>query len=1459
MSDTHPSKLKRGIVKRFLRKTEKVFKTRFKSKSRPSPIASPSCNRSSSLSAPQAEPSSQNKPFENIQLPAQTSKVSALSLDQGASVAQSGPKAASVTTQPTIESKEKNGGKSWKALATALHALHKTSKPLPMLQSVVGTLVPCLDTLQAAAKNRQDFEALALDLAEQINVLEKHLRNTSLQFLSDGVSNVIQSIETEVEYIDKKRKQRAVQRITGVDKDAENLIQCYRRIEGLFRRLQTDANLSTWSIANEQLANTRLETMSPAKLASYNSALSVSINRRTCTENTRLAILSGLNDWSSDLAGAKFYWMSGMAGTGKTTIACTKCETLERHKQLGASFFCTRTSPECRSAKRIVPTIAYQLARYSRPFQVALCRALEKDPDISTRKFSIQFESLLKGPLLEVEEAIPENVVVVIDALDECDDSEEVRMFLTELFRVAKYLPLKFLVTSRPEPEIREQMLSHTENARSVLHLHEIERSLVQADIELYLKEELAPLAPSNFQIRRLAELSGNLFIYAATVVRYIRSKKKSTNPTQRLQAMLSVQSGSSKRYAEIDGLYIAILDAALDEEELEDTEAENVRLVLWTAVCVREPVTIETLSTLAGITQEEVESVLQSLRSVLYVSEGSGLVSTLHASFPDFILGRERSGRFFCDEKTHGQVMARQCFGITRAQLRFNICNLNVLRAIGSATYPVGGISIKSAIVLDGSAKLDQVNERWIDWTPEDAIMASYTQQFLIGFSSNPVCLSTPHIYISALPFCLKSNAVHTRYWNRTKGLIDVTGTALTRTISSALASWDTGAVVKSIAISPDGGLIAFGGPDGKIGTIDRSSGALLARPFRGHTDSVRSLAFSPDGTRIVSGSTDKTVWVWNVPNGAPAFDPFIGHSGKIHSVAFSPDGKLVVSGSRDKTVRLWDAHNGTIFATLEGHTDWVRSVAFSPDGTLVASCSYDKSIRVWNVQDKALVVNAFKGHTDWIRTVAFSPDSSRIVSGSSDLTVRVQNTRDGTLTIPPFEGHTEPLRSVVFSPDGTLIASAACDKTVLIWNAYSGTLFADPFLEHTDRVRAAVFSPGGTEIISGSRDRTIRVWKIQPSADATPPSKVKTTSITSVAFSPDGKIVISGSQKHTLSIWNARDGTLHRGPLKGHSGQVNSVSVSPNSELVTSGSEDQTVCVWDVRDGTLAAPPFKGHTGPIHSVTFSPDGMNIASGSEDKTIRLWKTQDGALSADPFTGHTGPVLSVAFSPDGKNIVSGSADRTISIWNVQDAKLENLIKGHTDRVTSVAFSPDGNRIVSGSQDRTIRVWNVAGGTLVSRPFKGHSDWIQSVAFSPDGLSIVSGSDDCTIRLWSTEDGKPIVPPFKGHSDYVHSVAFSPDGTRIVSGSGDGTIRIVGIQKSSNSTPPLAGDWQVTESGWVINAAGQRLFFVPPEIHNVLRLAPHSLVIGNPYSVQVNCDDLDVVLGDQWSRCFVTEA
>lgn len=422
--------------------------------------------------------------------------------------------------------------------------------------------------------------------------------------------------------------------------------------------------------------NTRLETLNPAKMASFNSKLGEEVHRRTCTEHTREAILSGLNSWSDDPQAKQIYWMNGMAGTGKTTIACTLAKTLESSGQLGASFFCTRTSPECRDAGRIVPTIAYQLARHLTPFQSALCEALDGDPDTATRNIVSQFEQLLKDPLRQAKDKIPNNLVVVIDALDECDNSGAVKLVLETLLRFATDLPIKFFVTSRPESKVHDTM-SRNEGSRAVLHLHEIEKSIVQADIKLYLREELKFMSPSDCQISRLVEHAGSLFIYAATAVRYIREDEAAVDPDERLSTVLGANSDSKKNEG-IDELYTTVLATALNEKRLEANEVERIRTVLWVVVCAREPVPVETLTELAGIANKKLTLVaLKSLRSVLYFSGSSNLVSTLHASFPDYMFDHKRSGKHFCDEKNFGQVLARRCFEVMKAQLRFNICQL--------------------------------------------------------------------------------------------------------------------------------------------------------------------------------------------------------------------------------------------------------------------------------------------------------------------------------------------------------------------------------------------------------------------------------------------------------------------------------------------------------------------------------------------------------------------------------------------------------------------------------------------------------------------------------------------------------------------------------------------------------------------------------------------------------------
>jgi anion-transporting ArsA/GET3 family ATPase len=142
--------------------------------------------------------------------------------------------------------------------------------------------------------------------------------------------------------------------------------------------------------------------------------------------------------------------MSGMAGTSKTTISYSLCVELDTSHKLAASFFCSRSLPECRNVNLVIPSIAYQLAELSGPFRCALSRILEKNPDVLTLRVLVQFEDLIAKPLDEVEETFPEGLVVAVDALDECESKERTSQILEALLTKTPHLPIKFIVSSHP-------------------------------------------------------------------------------------------------------------------------------------------------------------------------------------------------------------------------------------------------------------------------------------------------------------------------------------------------------------------------------------------------------------------------------------------------------------------------------------------------------------------------------------------------------------------------------------------------------------------------------------------------------------------------------------------------------------------------------------------------------------------------------------------------------------------------------------------------------------------------------------------------------------------------------------------------------------------------------------------------------------------------------------------------
>ncbi|CAE6404198.1 unnamed protein product [Rhizoctonia solani] len=585
--------------------------------------------------------------------------------------------ATSATGSGVKTSREKSAdGALPKRVSKALKVFRQGVGLFPPLQATIDDVISCFDTLEIDPGYKTEYEGLLLELETLSQTLANHVQKSNPAHMSDFITRMRRSIAKQMKVIEKKRDQPIERNIAKAEQDQREVLRAYRGIERAFRQLQADATMNVWSNVEEQTVNNRLKELSPSKSAAYNSTLATEVNRRSCTKHTRTQILLELDQWSVDPQTPNIYWMSGMAGTGKTTIAYTFAESLKAHGLLGGSFFCTRTSSECQDVARIIPTIAYQLARYSMSFQVAVVEVLGRDPDIGTRAITEQFERLIKEPLGRVKDDIPDGLVVMIDALDECNSANGVGTMLDVLFRVAADLPVKFFVTSRPEPDIRHRIESQSDRARSICRLHDIEESLVQADIELYLRDELANSTVSESEVSHLARLSGCLFIYAATSIRYIRRKRTMVD-RDRLEAILNSSSRSGPRHVGIDQLYTAIIEAAIAELEEEPEEQDEMCQILWTAVCAREPVDVDTLAALAGIKSTIADMLLQSLYSVLHVSGRKSKITTLHASFPDFMFDKTRSTRFYCDEAKHSQLLGERCFKVMEDQLRFNICGL--------------------------------------------------------------------------------------------------------------------------------------------------------------------------------------------------------------------------------------------------------------------------------------------------------------------------------------------------------------------------------------------------------------------------------------------------------------------------------------------------------------------------------------------------------------------------------------------------------------------------------------------------------------------------------------------------------------------------------------------------------------------------------------------------------------
>jgi hypothetical protein len=415
----------------------------------------------------------------------------------------------------------------------------------------------------------------------------------------------------------------------------------------------------------------------------------------TCLRNTRVDLLQEIYNWADGENSPSMFWLNGLAGTGKSTIARTLVERYFESGEIAASFFFSRSGGDdgyLRKAERFVSTIAVQLANNIQPLKRTICDAVSAQSDITNRALREQWRHLVLGPLLQLTGNSQSRYIIVVDALDECEDENSIRAILQLLAesRLLEKVRLRVFLTSRPEVPIRNGFIQMPDAEHQDFVLHNISSAIVNDDIRIFLEHNLKLVAqerslatgwPGQQTIMQLVHNASGLFIWAATACRFISEGKMFA--AKRL-GMILKQSSTAINAPEkhLNKIYIMVLRQCISPDYSVD-EVEELLSVLKTIlggiVTLLSPLSTQSLSKLLNKAQNDVDQTLYELHAILSIPEDPSLPIRLHhPSFQDFLFEKARCEEFWVDEKQAHQVLADSCVQRMSTSLRRDTCGVD-------------------------------------------------------------------------------------------------------------------------------------------------------------------------------------------------------------------------------------------------------------------------------------------------------------------------------------------------------------------------------------------------------------------------------------------------------------------------------------------------------------------------------------------------------------------------------------------------------------------------------------------------------------------------------------------------------------------------------------------------------------------------------------------------------------
>jgi WD40 repeat protein len=224
-------------------------------------------------------------------------------------------------------------------------------------------------------------------------------------------------------------------------------------------------------------------------------------------------------------------------------------------------------------------------------------------------------------------------------------------------------------------------------------------------------------------------------------------------------------------------------------------------------------------------------------------------------------------------------------------------------------------------------------------------------------------------HVEVASLTYSPSGERVFAAFGNGQIIAFDAsTGNRLFRVVDKPAG------YIHTIAISPDGQLLASTGEDGKVRVWNALSGESIIS-FNAHLAKVMSVLFTPSGLHLISSGADGIIKVWDRTNMFHlVWEKQIHKESTQFGMVVSRDGRQIVSVGYDRKICITETESRNTIASWDAGVQLHLPVVLTGDMRLIAVTCLDNTVRIWDVKERKQIA-IMPASKAYLYTLALGP----------------------------------------------------------------------------------------------------------------------------------------------------------------------------------------------------------------------------------------------------------------------------------------------------------------------------------------------------------------------------------------------------------------------------------------------------------------------------------------------------